>query len=268
MSSDIKSLLDSDQLDEAISVMNGMVRAKPTDIDVRAGLVELLCYAGNLDRADKLLDAIADIDPGAAVGVALFRQLVRAEQARVQFYEEGRLPEFVAKPDPVSELELRAAVLLREGDGKGAAALIEERDSLRRPAAGTADKEAFDDFRDLDDINASHLEVLTSTGKYFWTPISSVEAIEFRPPQRRRDLIWRRASLSISGGPDGEIFIPAIYVGKDSATAHRLGHVTDYVGGEDSPVRGLGLRSFLVGDDSKTIMELTSVTFAPVTVAA
>ena len=101
MSSDIKSLLDSDQLDEAISVMNGMVRAKPTDIDVRAGLVELLCYAGNLDRADKLLDAIADIDPGAAVGVALFRQLVRAEQARVQFHEEGRLPEFVANwPTP------------------------------------------------------------------------------------------------------------------------------------------------------------------------
>jgi type VI secretion system protein ImpE len=268
MSDDIKALLDADQLNEAISVMNGMVRAKPKDIDCRANLVELLCYSGNLERADKLLDAITELDPTAAVGVALFRQLVRAEQARVQFYEEGRLPEFVAKPDPLCELELRASVLLREGDEKGAAALIEERDSLRRPVAGTTGGEAFDDFRDLDDVNASHLEVLTSTGKYFWTPVSAVQEIEFRAPQRRRDLIWRRAALSISGGPDGEIFVPAIYVAKDSAAAQRLGHVTDYVGGDDTPVRGLGLRSFLVGDDSKTIMELGSLKFAPATVAA
>lgn len=264
MNDNIKSLLDGDQLDEAISVMNGLVRAKPNDIDCRANLVELLCYAGNLERADRLLDAISELDPTAAVGVALFRQLVRAEQARSQFYSEGRLPEFVSKPDAVCELELRAAVLMREGDGKGAAALIEERDSLRRLASGTADGQAFDDFRDLDDINASHFEVLTSTGKYFWVPISSVAELELRPPERRRDLIWRRAGLSVSAGPDGEIFIPAIYSAKDSSAAHRLGHVTDYADGEESPVRGLGLRSFLVGEDSRTIMELKSVRFAPV----
>jgi len=268
MSNEIKSLLDADQLDEAISVMNGMVRAKPNDIDCRANLVELLCYAGNLERADRLLDAISDLDPSAAVGVALFRQLVRAEQARIQFYNEGRLPEFVSKPDALCELELRAAVLMREGDGKEAAALIEERDSLRPPAPGTADGEAFDDFRDLDDISASHLEVLSSTGKYFWAPISSVIDLKFRPPERRRDLIWRRAGLSLSEGPDGEIFIPAIYSAKDSAVAHRLGHITDYLGGDDTPVRGLGLRSFLVGEDSRTILELGSVKFAPATGAA
>ena len=105
---DLQALLRAEKLDEAIEHLNAEVKKNPTAIDRRAQLAELLCVAGNLDRADTVLNAITDIDPGAMVGVALFRQLVRAEQARQQFYAEGRLPEFVTKPDALLELELRA----------------------------------------------------------------------------------------------------------------------------------------------------------------
>jgi type VI secretion system protein ImpE len=262
MSLDISPLLDDARLDEAITTMNDAVRARPTDVDSRAGLVELLCYAGNLDRADRLLDAISSLDPSTAIGVALFRQLVRAEQARVQFYQEGRVPEFLSKPDRLAELEMRAAVMMRSGDAKGAAAVIEERDSLREPVAGSLDGASFDDFRDLDDICASHLEVLTATGKYFWVPFTSVTAVEFRPPERRRDLLWRRANLCVTEGPDGEVYLPSIYWAQTQQPAHRLGHQTDFSGGEGEPMLGLGLRTFLVGDDAKTIMELGALKFA------
>src|ERR1700722_7935353 len=104
---DLQALLRAEKLDEAIEHLNAEVKKNPTAIDRRAQLAELLCVAGNLDRADTVLNAITDIDPGAMVGVALFRQLVRCEQARQQFYAEGRLPEFVAKPDALLELELR-----------------------------------------------------------------------------------------------------------------------------------------------------------------
>jgi type VI secretion system protein ImpE len=89
---------------------------------------------GNLDRADTILNSIDGLDPSMGVGVALFRQLVRAEQARQQFYSEGRAPEFLTRPDKISELELRAAVLMREGATEDVAALIEARDALRQPA--------------------------------------------------------------------------------------------------------------------------------------
>ena len=153
----------------------------------------------------------SDLDPTTGVGVALFRQLVRAEQSRQQYRVQGSPPAFLAKPDPISEMEMRAAVLLRAGDTAGAAALIEQRDAARAPVAGVADGVAFDDFRDLDDLSAGHLEILTSTGKYYWVPVSSVISIEFRAPERQRDLIWRRAHLSVADGPDGEVYMPCIY---------------------------------------------------------
>lgn len=260
MNPQVQELLDADQLDEAILAMNGEVRSHPTDIDRRAHLAELLCVSGNLDRADLLLDAISDLDPGAGVGVSLFRQLVRAEQARQRFHAQGSPPAFLTTPDSISEMEMRAAVLLRAGDAAGAAALIEQRDAARSPVAGIADGAPFDDFRDLDDLSAGHLEILTSTGKYYWVSVSSVISIEFRAPERRRDLIWRRAHLSVADGPDGEVYMPCIYEAADSTAAQRLGHVTEFAG-EGAPVQALGLRSFLVGEDCKSVLEVNKISF-------
>jgi type VI secretion system protein ImpE len=258
---DIGGLLDSAKLDEAIAAMNSNVRANPASVDLRAGLAELLCVSGNLERADTLLDAISELDPGAAIGVALFRQLVRGEQARQQFYADGRVPDFLAKPDALLELELRAAVALRTGGTDEASACLRERDAQRAPLAGVADGVPFDEFRDLDDLSATHLEVLTSTGKYFWVPLSSIVEIEFRKPERRRDLFWRRAHLSVIEGPDGEVFLPAIYASAESTPAQRLGHETAFVGEPGRAILGRGLRTFLVGEHSKTIHELGRVEF-------
>ena len=257
----IQTLLNEAKLDEAIAAMNVEVKNNATSIDKRAVLAELLCFAGNLERADVILNAISDIDPGAAVGVSMFRQLIRAEQARQQFYMDGRLPEFHTKPDGAMALELRAAVALREGSYDDAKTLLAEREGLRQPVPGISDGNAFEDFRDLDDLNAAHLEVLTSTGKYFWIPTSSIAVIEFRKPERRRDLLWRRAFLSITDGPDGEVFIPSIYYTKDPSPAHRLGHMTDYDSQEGGPAFGKGLREFLLGEQVRSILELGRIEF-------
>jgi type VI secretion system protein ImpE len=258
---DLQSLLRNENLDEAIAHLNGEVKRNPKAIEHRARLAELLCITGNLERADTVLDALGNIDPGAMVGVALFRQLVRAAQAREQFFSDGRLPEFVAKPDALMEIELRAAIALREGALKELSALVAERDSLRSEVAGHADGEEFSDFRDLDDLSAGHIEVFTSTGKYFWIAVATIESIELRKPESQRDLLWRRALVTVADGPDGEVFLPTIYSGKQMSAAQRLGHVTDFDDAAERVVLGKGLRTFLVGEESKTIRELGRVTF-------
>jgi type VI secretion system protein ImpE len=258
---DMQTLLRNDKLDEAIEQLNGEVRKNPTAIDRRAQLAELLCVTGNLERADTVLNAIADIDPGAMIGVALFRQLVRAAQARQQFFSDGRLPEFVVKPNALIELELRAAIAAREGASDDLARLVAEREEIRTPLAGSADGEGFDDFRDLDDLTAAHLEVFTSTGKYFWIPLADIESIELRKPESLRDLLWRRALVSVADGPDGEVFLPTIYPAVLQSAAQRLGHVTDFESAAERVSVGKGLRTFLVGDESKSIRELARVAF-------
>ncbi len=259
---DLQTLLRNEKLEEAIAHLNAEVRNHPTAIDRRAQLAELLCITGNLDRADTVLNAITDIDPGAMVGVALFRQLVRAAQARQQFFSDGRLPEFVVKPDAVIEIELRAAIALREGAWGELAKLIAERDEARMAVAGTADGETFDDFRDLDDLAAAHLEVFTSTGKYFWIPIAAIESIELRKPESQRDLLWRRALVSVADGPDGEVYLPTIYCTSEPSAAQRLGHVTDFENPTERVSLGRGLRTFLVGEESRSLRELGRVAFA------
>ncbi len=257
-----KDHFQAGDLRAAITALNAEVKKHPTDSDRRGFLAELLCFDGNLDRADLMLDALAKQDTGAAMGVSLFRQVVRAEQARRQCFAEGRLPEFLGEPPPHLRLSLEATVQERTGNAAEAARLVAEAEAARPAVRGTCDGKAFDDLRDIDDVTAGFFEVLTSTGKYYWVPMDRVEAIEFHKAERPRDLIWRRAHMLVSDGPEGEVYLPALYVPQGEPDVPTLmGRLTDWVGGDGSPVRGIGQRMFLIGDDSVPIMEIGTITF-------
>ncbi|MBI3861442.1 MAG: SciE type virulence protein [Planctomycetia bacterium] len=256
-----KQLFESGKLADAVSAANDEVKKKPLDASCRWLLCELLCFAGDLERADKQLDLIGTQDPQAVAGVALFRQLVRAETARQEFFRDGRVPELLGAPDPILKAHIAASIELRSGNQSRAAELLAQARDAAPPAPGTCDGAPFDDLRDLDDLCGPFLEVLTSTGKYYWVPFSTIENLEFRPPKRPRDLIWRQTEISVNGGPNGEVFIPCLYAG---AATHaddqiRLGRATDWVG--DGPVRGVGQRMLLVGEADKSILEITKVDF-------
>jgi type VI secretion system protein ImpE len=195
--------------------------------------------------------------------VAEFRQLLRAEVARRQLFRDGRVPEFLGEPTPAQRHALAALVALRGGDMAEAARLSAEAEAARPRVAGTHDGHAFADMRDADDLLAGSFEVLTSTGKYFWIPIERVASVEFHAPRRPRDLMWRRASMSVNQGPDGDVYIPAVYAAPEGTADESLllGRSTDWVGPEDGPVRGLGQRTFLVGEEAAAIMELKTLTF-------
>jgi type VI secretion system protein ImpE len=257
------SLFRAGQLDAAITAATAAVKAKPTDVASRILLVELLVFAGNFERADVLLDAAGQLDPGAALVVAEFRQLLRGEMARRQLYRDGRVPEFLGEPGPVEQSLLAALVAHRAGEPAAALAAAEVAEAARTPRPGTADGVAFADFRDASDTTAGILEVLTTTGKYFWVPISRVTDITFHKPTRPRDLIWRRASLTVEAGPDGDVYIPVTYaaIGDTLATEYRLGRATDWQD-HGGLVTGIGQREFLVGDAAVPIMDLGSLVFA------
>jgi len=252
------------QLYEAIASATSAVKSAPQDAAARGLFCELLCFAGELERADKQLDALAQLDPQLAVGVALWRQLIRAEQARRQFYSEGRLPEYLDRPSPELECRLKATVFLRDGQAGEAARLLDQAESQRARVRGACDGHDFDDLRDLDDLTASFFETLTSTGKYYWIPIERVERLELHPCHRPLDLLWRRANMTVRGGPDGEVFLPTIYAQSEKAGDEQalLGRTTRWQGGDGNPVRGIGQRTLLVGDQDRPILEIGCLEFS------
>src|SRR5262249_51098164 len=97
-------------------------------------------------------------------------------------------------------------------------------------------------------------------GNYYWVPIETVELIEFHKPERARDLYWRPAHMVVKEGPDGVVYIPALYHGSHNAADEtvKLGRSTE---GEGTPYLNRGRREYLVGDEAKSIMELNTITF-------
>lgn len=257
-----KDFYQQGDLTKALAAANEEVKQKPTDAPRRMFLAELLCFAGDLERADKQLDAISTQEPQAVMTVAVMRQLVRAEMARREFYEQGRVPEFLVPPTGYLRCHLEASIRLREGHPDEAIQLLEQAENERPPVTGTCNGQPFDDLRDGDDLTAAFFEVYTNTGKYYWIPMDRVERAEFRPPQRPRDLLWRRVLMSVRGGPDGEVFLPSLYAGSHAEPLDeiRLGRSTDWRGGDGTPTRGYGQRVFLVGDESPSILELKELT--------
>ncbi len=255
-------LLRAGKLSDALTSAQAAVRKAPTDLGARILLAELLVFSGNLERADVLLDAASTIDPSTAVVVAEFRQLIRADMARRQLFRDGRVPELLSDPTEVQRLQLAALVALRENDMAEAAKNAEAAEEARPHITGFHNDVAFDDLRDADDLLAGNFEVLTTTGKYFWIPTERVLTAEFHAPKRPRDLIWRRCSMSVAEGPDGEVYIPAIYAGGEPGSdLLRLGRETDWTDPDSGPVRGIGQRVLLCGEDDLAIMDVGKLRF-------
>jgi type VI secretion system protein ImpE len=257
-----KDLYSAGQLTEAIAASVAEVKAHPADSAARMLLCELLCFSGEIQRADRQLDSLLLQEPKAALLIGTLQQLLRAEQARQECFRAGRVPEFLDGPSPRLKTHLEALVRIREGCVAEAAAALAEAEAKRPVFAGTFNGQAMDDFRDLDDLTSSFFEVFTSTGKYFWIPMERVEQLELDAPERVCDLLWRPAHMIVRDGPDGLVYLPALYPESytESDERLRLGRLTEWRGGEQAPVRGVGLRMFLVGDADQSIHQLQQLT--------
>lgn len=261
--------LQSGHLAEAITAATAAVKAAPKSLEDRWLLAELLILAGQFDRADAQFDTMLTLEPRVAVAAAPIRQLLRAESARRQFFDEGRVPELLDGAGQQVRDRLEAFVLLRAGQ-PAEAGQVAARAEIARPARGgtvtiAGVERAFTDIRDLDDVTAAVFEVLTQTGKYYWIEMAQIGSVEFEPPARPLDLVWRKARLVVPDVFDATVHMPAVYGTLTNADdTSRLGRRTAWIGGEGDAVVGVGQRCFVLdGDDEIDMLAVESLRFTP-----
>lgn len=259
-----KESLDRGQLTDAIRALNEEIKANPTDLELRTILFQLHCYAGDLVRAEKQLDVIRTKSTEIAYinGLRVYQGLLNAERARTQLFEHGEHPRFLVAPPESVTLHLAALDQVREGRLDDARALLDRAATTQEAVRGSADGVEFDDFRDADDILAPVLEVFSTTG-YYWVPWVHVQFLEVPKPKTLLDLLWAPAKLATYDGQLGEVYLPSLYPGTSASPDGplRLGRQTDWVDVGSGIIRGVGRKSFLVGEEVRTLQELGQAQF-------
>jgi type VI secretion system protein ImpE len=259
-----KELLESGHLSAAIEQLNHQVRSYPTDTQSRTFLFELLCFAGDYQRAARQLDVLERQSTTATVGVQVYRNILAAEEARQRLFMQGLLPHFLFDPPPYVHFYLEAVNRLREGQPEEARAMLERSVHNQPRLRGQLDGQSFSDLRDSDDLLGPFLEVFIHTS-YVWLPFEQVKRLTIPLPTRLRDLLWTPATLEGPQGPVGEVFLPVLYPGSNTCDNDqiKLGRMTDWQGGGAEVMRGLGQHVWLIDGNERALLEIRDLAFEP-----
>lgn len=260
--SQAKGLLDAGKLSAATEELLREVKANPADIARRTFLFELSCFAGDWDRAERQLEVIGHQSTQAEAGVLVFRNCIKAERDRQRLLPDGLQPHFLSEPPPYVDLHLDAINRLREGNADEARRTLDMAEEERPVFKGRINGEAFDDFRDYDDLFAPVIELIVQD-KYTWLPIEHIVRIEIEEPKSLRELLWVGANIETKD-KTLKAFLPALYPG---SSAHpddmvRLGRMTDWEKLGEEFYLGRGLHVFAVnGEDEKALLQIKSLEF-------
>jgi type VI secretion system protein ImpE len=219
-----RELFQAGKINETVQALNAELRDNPGDVKRRTFLFEVLCFAGEYERAEKQLEILGKENAQADMGSLLYKAALHAERTRLDTFVKK---EFPAQP---ADAELR----------------------------GTLNGKPFSSITDADPRIGARLEAYAA-GAYIWIPFKHIEAIEIQPPKRLRDLLWIPAAVKTSMAFKqmelGEVLLPALTAGasKHSNDLVRLGRETHYEEIEGGDVVPVGQKMLLVDDDDEGI---------------
>ena len=233
---DAQQLFKAGKLTEAIPALNAQLRDNPSDVRARTFLFELLCFAGDFDRAEKQLTIIQEESvQDSMLGALLYRAALAAERIRQNMFETKSFP---AKP----------AV-----NGVAPA-----------PVRGKLNGKPFQSISDADPRIGEKLELFAG-GDYMWISFADISLLHIDPPKKLRDLLWAPAKLA--GGPSlnskelGEILLPVIsplsWQLEDDDV--RLGRATEWLADENGEEAPYGLKNLLVDGEEVPFLEIRTL---------
>lgn len=255
-------LFEAGRLDDAIAAQIQAVKTDAGNEAKRLFLFELAVFAGQWDRAGRQLDAINYPDAERNANVAAYRALLDAEKQRAAVLASGERPEFLIDPPADTERRVEALKCVAENRPEEAAAILREIDDEAAPIRGELNGRPFELLRDCDDLFGTTLEVFSTTGTYYWVPVQQIASLTVNEPQQLRDLAWLPATLEMRDGPAGDVFLPVRYPNSENHADNdvRLARSTDWSEPENGPVRGSGVRLYLVDDDASALPDWRTLT--------
>ena len=233
---------------DALNLQTAVVRDDPADAAALLFLFELQTVANRFREAWQTVNAIVSPDPAWPKALKWYRRLLRSAHARAR----GRRPAFVNETPRHATRRWRA---IRANPPARALDLIDRADHATPHVLGHIDGREFDGLRDADDRFASVLEAFIG-GQYVWLPFEQLRRVTIAPATRLLESAYRPARVRLSDGEEANAILPLIYPGSDSADVFLLGTETDHVNPDGGPVRCVGGKLLLVGEEELALGEV------------
>ncbi|MFO0812313.1 MAG: type VI secretion system accessory protein TagJ [Gemmatales bacterium] len=253
-------LFHAGRLKEAVDAQIQKIKNQPADKAARLFLVELLLFQGDLDRAKKHLDLLNYDSPEAQSGLELYRRAWDAEVERRQVLAGKSQPfGLIDSPEHIS-LRLQALEQYSQGHTAEGNALVDQANNCMPATAFTVDGQRVLSLRDSDDLLAGVLEVY-ARGRYCWVPWEQVEKLQLAESKTPRDVLYIPAHLTMRGSTEGDVLVPGIYADSYLQVDEdiRLGRATDWLGGDEAPLRGVGGKTLFLEDQTKPLLHIREV---------
>jgi len=228
---DALQLFRAGKLQGAIDALSASLRDNPSDSKGRTFLFELLCFAGDYDRAEKHLELLQQASGEAAMGALLYRGALNAERTRQDMFEHKTFPQSGLESAQQPEIE------------------------------GVLNGTPFHSIEDADPRIGKRLEVFAA-GDYMWIPLQDIAVLELDPPKRLRDLLW--GPVRLRTGPNfenrdlGEVLLPILAPQscQHADDAVRLGRVSEWCADEAGEEAPFGQKMLLVDGEEFPILEI------------
>lgn len=262
-----EQLWKSGRLAEAVEAQTSEVRSHPADPERRYFLFALLCFAGDLERASRQLDALGVGDERLQGSSGIYRNLLVSESERRRVFSGDARPVVPDRAPESLTLRVEAIGALKETDGR-AASLLQRAESAESPVRGTCDGHAFEALSDTDGLLGPALEVFAG-GRYVLVPFLHLKSVVIPEPKHLLDLLWTPARVVDADGGEANVHLPVLYEGTHSADAEpiRLGRGTEWYE-SGATVRGRGQKVLTltgsgVAEDDRSLLAIRELTIGP-----
>lgn len=233
-----QELFKAGKLGDAITALNAQLRDNPSDQRGRTFLFELLCFSGDLDRAEKQLNILEqDGNKDSMLATLLYKTALAGERTRDSMFENKTFP-------------------IQAVNGK----------TLH--VRGKLNGKEFNMLSDADPRIGPKLE-LFAAGDYLWISFEDIASIHIEPPKRLRDLFWIPAKVGT--GPSfrsrelGEILLPALspLSWQHSDDEVKLGRVSEWCEDEKGEIAPFGQKNLLVDGEEFPLLEVRELYIYP-----
>ncbi len=255
-------LFKEGKLAEARKVLVDKVKSSPADTGSRTLLFQVLIFCGEWEKGLRHLDLIAAQDPAKEPGIQVYRDLINAENERIEVINLKQTPSLMPETPPYFETYYAGLEKLAEKKTDEAQEFFKKAGESRPQVSGTVNGKPFEGLSDTDTFLSAFLEAFVHE-RYVWIPFEYIREIVIEPPKNLFDLIWISASITTWEGLSMNCFLPVLYPDSFNHDDEKikLGRMTDWESIGGPFYKGLGQHVYQIGDEDMAILEIQEAVF-------